>query len=92
MVFIGFASKIFSSADSLSPLLSHGPGEGNRPPIFLLQYCKIILSIIEAFNRFLIYEVNLLGWRLALCRMAASLLFPMIIGVLTRMLWMRFQQ
>ena len=43
-------------------------------------------------NRFLIYEVNLLGWRLALCRMAASLLFPMIIGVLTRMLWMRFQQ
>lgn len=42
-------------------------------------------------NRFLIYEVNMLGWRLALCRLAVSLVFPMIIGVLTRMLYVRFQ-
>ena len=42
-------------------------------------------------NRFLIYEVNLLGWRLALCRLAVSLVFPIIIGLLTRMLYVRFQ-
>jgi len=40
-------------------------------------------------NRFLIYEVNLLGWKLATCRMAASLIFPVIIGILTRMVWVR---
>jgi|Deesub1362A_J573_1020465.scaffolds.fasta_scaffold00768_12 uncharacterized membrane protein YraQ (UPF0718 family) len=40
-------------------------------------------------NRFLIYEVPLLGWRLALCRMAASMIFPILIGLLTRALWVR---
>ena len=42
-------------------------------------------------NRFLIYEVNLLGWRLASCRMAASLVFPVIIGIISRLIWVRFQ-
>jgi len=41
------------------------------------------------FNRFLIYEVPLLGWKLSLSRMAASLIFPIIIGLLTRVIWVR---
>lgn len=41
-------------------------------------------------NRFLIYEISLLGWKLATCRMVASLIFPIIIGILTRMIWVRF--
>jgi len=40
-------------------------------------------------NRLLVYEVPMLGWRLSLARMAASLVFPMIIGLLTRFLWTR---
>ncbi len=40
-------------------------------------------------NRFLAYEVPLLGWRLAVCRMAASLVFPAIIGAITRLIWLR---
>ena len=41
-------------------------------------------------NRFLIYEVSLLGWKLACSRMLASLIFPILIGVLTRFIWTRF--
>jgi len=41
------------------------------------------------FNRFFIYEVPLLGWKLALCRVSASLVFPVIIGMLTRFLYVR---
>jgi uncharacterized membrane protein YraQ (UPF0718 family) len=44
---------------------------------------------ILGVNRFLVYEAPLLGWRLSLTRMAASLVFPMIIGLLTRFLWTR---
>jgi uncharacterized membrane protein YraQ (UPF0718 family) len=40
-------------------------------------------------NRFLAYEVPLLGWRLAACRMAASLVFPLVIGAITRLIWVR---
>jgi len=40
-------------------------------------------------NRFLVYEIPLLGWKLSISRMAASLIFPVIIGLLTRMLWSR---
>ncbi len=40
-------------------------------------------------NRFLIYELPLLGWKLSLSRLSASLLFPIIIGLLTRFLWVR---
>jgi len=38
-------------------------------------------------NRFLIYEVSLLGWKLACSRMIASLIFPILIGLLTRFIW-----
>jgi uncharacterized membrane protein YraQ (UPF0718 family) len=40
-------------------------------------------------NRFLIYEMPLLGWKLAVSRMAASLIFPVILGLLTRWLFIR---
>lgn len=46
---------------------------------------------LTALNRFLVFEVPILGWKLACCRMAASLIFPIIIGLLTRFLWVRFQ-
>ena len=42
-------------------------------------------------NRFLAYEVPILGWKLAGCRMAASLIFPFVIGLLTRALWLKIQ-
>ena len=40
-------------------------------------------------NRFLIYEIPLLGWKLSLSRLAASLVFPVIIGMLARFIWIR---
>ena len=40
-------------------------------------------------NRFLIYEVSMLGWKLSLTRMVASLIFPFIIGWLTKILYVR---
>ena len=42
-------------------------------------------------NRFLVYEVPLMGWRLAISRLIASFLFPIIIGLLTRFIWARLQ-
>lgn len=44
---------------------------------------------VLGMNRFLVYEVPLLGWKLSMARMAASLVFPIIIGLLTRLLWTR---
>jgi len=40
-------------------------------------------------NRLLVYEIPLLGWKLALSRLTVSLIFPIIIGLLTRLLWVR---
>ncbi|MDY6845499.1 MAG: permease [Thermodesulfobacteriota bacterium] len=40
-------------------------------------------------NRFLIYEIPLLGWKLSVARIVASMIFPIIIGILTRFLWIR---
>ena len=40
-------------------------------------------------NRIPAYEIPMLGWKLALSRIAASLIFPIIIGLLTRFLWLR---
>ena len=40
-------------------------------------------------NRFFIWELPLLGWKLATFRWIASLVFPIFIGLLTRFLWMR---
>ena len=41
-------------------------------------------------NRILVYEIPMLGWKLALCRITASLIFPVIIGLITRFLWFKF--
>jgi uncharacterized membrane protein YraQ (UPF0718 family) len=41
-------------------------------------------------NRILVYEIPMLGWKLALSRIAASLIFPIIIGLITRFLWLKF--
>ncbi len=40
-------------------------------------------------QRFLIFEVPILGWKLSLARLAASVGFPVIIGLLTRLVWLR---
>jgi uncharacterized membrane protein YraQ (UPF0718 family) len=40
-------------------------------------------------NRFLVYELPMLGWKLAVSRMAASLIFPVVLGLLTRFIWLR---
>jgi len=40
-------------------------------------------------NRFFIWELPLLGWKLSLCRYIASVLFPVFIGLLTRFLWVK---
>lgn len=40
-------------------------------------------------NRFFIWELPLLGWKLSLCRYIASMLFPIFIGLLTRFLWVK---
>ena len=43
-------------------------------------------------NRFLVYELPLLGWRLSVTRLAASIVFPIIIGIMARFLWIRLLQ
>jgi len=40
-------------------------------------------------NRLIVFELPLLGWKLVLSRVVASLIFPVVIGVLTRFLWTR---
>ncbi|MFC1820523.1 permease [Thermodesulfobacteriota bacterium] len=41
-------------------------------------------------NRFLIYEIPMLGLKLSLSRLAVSLIFPIIIGLITRFIYNRF--
>jgi uncharacterized membrane protein YraQ (UPF0718 family) len=38
-------------------------------------------------HRLAAFELPILGWRFALCRFAASLLFPVVIGWLAQLLW-----
>ncbi|MDY6863159.1 MAG: permease [Thermodesulfobacteriota bacterium] len=40
-------------------------------------------------NRFIVYELPILGWKISLFRMGVSMIFPILIGVLTRILWAR---
>jgi len=42
---------------------------------------------LMGINRFLVYEVPLLGWKLAVTRILASLAFPALIGLLTKVIW-----
>jgi len=51
-----------------------------------------MMSFVSAWslfgiNRLLVWEVPLLGWKLALCRVAASLIFAPIIGAITQRIW-----
>ena len=50
----------------------------------------VMLSGLLGLNRILVYEIPMLGWKLALSRIAASLIFPIIIGLITRFLWLKF--
>ena len=59
-------------------------GAGVAP---LMTYISAWLLL--GFNRVLVYEINILGWKLASFRFAISLIFPIIIGLLTRILWVR---
>jgi len=45
-------------------------------------------SVISV-NRYLIWEIPLLGWRLATARILASLFIPIAVGVLTRFIYQR---
>jgi uncharacterized membrane protein YraQ (UPF0718 family) len=40
-------------------------------------------------NRFLVWEAPLLGWKLSLVRVAASVIFPIVIGYFSRFIWVR---
>ena len=40
-------------------------------------------------NRFIVFEVPMLGWKFAGARIIASLAFPVIIGLLARGIWMK---
>ena len=55
-----------------------------------------LVSYISAWallgvNRVLIFEIPILGWRLSLCRYAASLIFPFVIGLLSQTIWKNMQ-
>ncbi|MBW1774927.1 MAG: permease, partial [Deltaproteobacteria bacterium] len=40
-------------------------------------------------NRLIVFEIPLLGWKLVIARVLASLIFPFIIGLLTRFFYTR---
>ena len=40
-------------------------------------------------SRFLIYEIPIMGWKLAVSRIAVGLVFPIIIGLLTKFVYVR---
>ncbi len=42
-------------------------------------------------NRLIVFEVPMLGWRLAGARFLASLVFPVIVGILTKLIWIRME-
>ncbi|MBN2141070.1 MAG: permease [Desulfovibrionaceae bacterium] len=44
---------------------------------------------LMAAHRTLIFEVPIMGWRFTLCRLAASLVFPILIGLVGQLLWDR---
>lgn len=44
---------------------------------------------LTSINRFLVWEVPLLGWQLAGARILASMFIPIVLGVLTRFIFQR---
>lgn len=91
----GFRGLVVASvAGSLTPggpfiqfpivaaLLKSGAGIA---PLMTYVSAWALLSV----NRFLIFEMPILGLKLSVVRMAASLVFPIMIGMLTRVIWIR---
>ncbi len=64
----------------LAVLLKAGAGVG--PLVAFLSSWALL-----GFHRLIIYEAPILGWKFALCRMAASLIFPVIIGYFADLTW-----
>jgi hypothetical protein len=58
---------------------SAGPGPSGLPQLvaFLTAWS------VFAFHRVLIYEATLMGWRFVALRLTASLVLPLLAGVLT---------
>jgi uncharacterized membrane protein YraQ (UPF0718 family) len=92
----GFRGLVVASvAGSLTPggpfiqfpivaaLLKSGAGIA---PLMTYVSAWALLSV----NRFLVFEMPVLGLKLSVVRMAASLVFPIMIGLLTRVIWIRF--
>ena len=64
----------------MAVLLKAGAGVG--PLVAFLTSWALL-----GFHRLLIYEAPIMGWKFALCRMAASLIFPIIIGYFADWAW-----
>ncbi len=64
----------------LAVLLKAGAGVG--PLVAFLSSWALL-----GFHRLIIYEAPIMGWKFALCRMAASLIFPVIIGYFADLAW-----
>jgi len=66
----------------VAALLKSGAGIG--PLVAYISAWSLL-----GFNRFVVFEIPLLGLKLSLTRLAASMVFPIIIGTLARFLWTR---
>lgn len=66
----------------VATLLEAGAGVG---PMMAYVTAWSVLGV----NRLLVFEAPLLGWRLALSRVAASLALPLVTGWLTRFIYQR---
>ena len=64
----------------MAVLLKAGAGVG--PLVAFLSSWALL-----GFHRLLIYEAPIMGWKFALCRMAASLIFPVVIGYFADWAW-----
>ncbi|EFI35877.1 conserved hypothetical protein [Desulfonatronospira thiodismutans ASO3-1] len=64
----------------MAVLLKAGAGVG--PLVAFLTSWALL-----GFHRLLIYEAPIMGWKFALCRMAASLIFPIVIGYFADWAW-----
>lgn len=66
----------------VAALLKAGAGVG---PVMAYVTSWSLIGV----NRFFVFELPLLGFKLSVSRIIASLIFPVVIGLLTRFLWSR---
>ncbi len=69
----------------MAALLKAGAGVG--PLVAFLSSWALI-----GFHRLLIYEAPIMGWQFALVRLAASVIFPIIIGYFADWVWRLYTQ